>query len=71
MGASGLDPLYAPLVEAGVHAQVVAVMCGAVCDGCSFPVTWALVLARLLSMESPARRRLSQAFGDSDECASA
>ncbi len=59
---------YSALVEAGVHAQVAAVICGVIGDGSSFCVTWALVLARLLSMAGPARRRVAQAFGDFDEC---
>ena len=62
-------PEYAPLVDAGVHGQVAAVLCGIVAHGSGFSVTWALVLARLLTMEGPARRRLAQTFGDyDDEC---
>lgn len=61
--------MYSALVDAGVHDQVAAIICGVVCEGPGFAVTWALVLARLLTMAGPARRRLAQAFGDSDECA--
>ncbi len=64
--ASGQE--HSALVDAGVHAQVAAVICGVIGDVSSFSVTWALVLARLLSMAGPARRRVAQAFGDFDEC---
>jgi hypothetical protein len=64
-------PEYVPVVEAGVHEQVAVVICGNVYEGAGLSVTWALVLARLLTMEGPARRRLAQTFGDWDKCVSA